>query len=106
MPVAVDVLDAARLEPDLGIPVGAEQVVRAQVGVTLLVVGEDARRADDAACRLLLAALDATLEVREPPADRLHHRIGVDDVEADAGVDGIDGPRPCRYECLLLCLDC
>jgi hypothetical protein len=63
------------------------------VRVTLLVVGEDARRADDAARRLLLAAVEGTLEVREPAADRLHHRVRVDDVEADAGVHRIDCPR-------------
>ena len=106
MAIALDVLNAARLEPDLGVPLGSEQVVRAQVRVTLLVVGEDARRVDDAACRRLRAALDGTLEVSEPTADRLHHRIRVDDVEADARVDRVDGPRPGGDEGLLLCLYC
>ena len=92
--VAVDVLDAARLERDLGIALRPEQVVRAEVLVAHLVVGEHARRADDALRGLLLAALDGTLEVGEPAADRLHHRVRVDDVEPDARVHRVDRPRP------------
>jgi hypothetical protein len=102
--VAVDVLDAARLEPDLGEPLGPQQVVRAQVLIAHLVVGEHARRADHALRGLLLAALDGTLEVREAAADRLHHRVRVDDVETDARMDRIDRPRPAWDEGRGLCL--
>ena len=96
--VALDVLDAARLEADLGEALDVEQVGRAEVLVALLVVGQDACRADDALCGLIVAALDATLEVGEAAADRFQRRVGVDDVEPDARVDRVDRPGSLRDE--------
>jgi hypothetical protein len=103
---AVNVLDPLRLEPDLRVGLGVEEVGRAQVVVAVRLVRVDARDLDDAV-RLragrVVASLDRGLECGEAaPYRRDHHVL---DRELDARVRLINLPRPGRNDgCFRLCL--
>src|SRR4029077_13943206 len=94
-------LNARRFEHDLRVTPDVEEVRRAQVVVTLDVVGVEARDADRAGHPRPVSGIDEAVKVHEAAFDRLYHPML--HLELNARMRGIDTPDPVRAQLLRRC---